>query len=141
MGTGHKVIAMRIQQLALVVIFLALPAIVTANGATQPTAGDGTVYYYGFDIERVTGIPEHQIDQYGYSYTISKEGFVSLLKSANHLSFMYDQRDVRAHVSFGVGEQYFVNRKGIVRYGNQYFVLRKEDFVSLLLPRKRLYSV
>jgi hypothetical protein len=106
-----------------VIVFLALPAIVTANGATQPTASDGTVYYFGFEIERITGIHEHEMDQHGCSYTISKEGFVALLKSADDLSFRYERRNVRAHVSFGAGEQYFVDREGIVRYGDQYFVL------------------
>lgn len=101
-------------------------------GQTSQPPKTGVVYYFGFDIERITGIPEHQIEQYGCRYTIQKGRFISLLKSAPKLKNKYDPRDIRARISFGKGVDYFVNREGIVRYRNKYFVLDKTEFVHLL---------
>ena len=38
-------------------------------------AGQGLVYYFGFEIERITGIPEHQMEDHGCLYKISREDF------------------------------------------------------------------
>ena len=122
--------------LILVIVLLAFPAMSGANGQAQFTASRAAVYYFGFDIERITGIPEHQIDQYGCRYTIEREKFISLLVKAPDMSSKYDQRDIRAHISISADEQYFVNREGIVRFGDRYFIIEKRDFVNLLSPHR-----
>lgn len=122
------------ERLTLLIGLLVLPAISVANGQAQFVVSRGMVYYFGFDIERITGIPEHQIDQYGCRYTIEKEKFISLLKNAPDTSSRYDRRDIRAHIVFSDNEQYFVNQEGIVRYGDRYFTLGKSDFIKLLSP-------
>ena len=52
----------------------------------QPTPSQddqGIVYYIGFEVELITGIPEHQIEEYGCLYKISREDFEkSLLADA-----------------------------------------------------------
>lgn len=122
--------------LILVIVLSAFPAVSVANGQAQFTANRATVYYFGFDIERITGIPEHQIDKYGCRYTIERNKFISLLANAPAMRSKYDQRDIRAHISISADEQYFVNREGIVRFGERYFILEKTDFVNLLSPHR-----
>lgn len=41
----------------------------------SPTGDVAEVSYAGFDIEIITGVPEHQIREYGCAYTISERNF------------------------------------------------------------------
>jgi hypothetical protein len=75
----------------------------------------GDVYYFGFEIERITGIPEEEIEDYGCKYKIRRVDFESLilddLESAKVLT--YERRDVRAKVVFG-DEVYYIDRSGVI---------------------------
>lgn len=98
----------------------------------------GLVYYFGFKIERITGIPEHQIEEYGCLYKINREDFEkSLLPDTEATkSLRYNKLDVRAKVVFAK-KHYFIDRAGVVSTGTGYGLLDKKKFVShLTLIRK-----
>ncbi len=77
----------------------------------------GVVYWRGFDIESITGIPESQINNYGMKRCIGRNVFMGLLFHINDsYSREYDDRDVRGSITFN-NDIYYVNRSGIVREG------------------------
>jgi len=93
----------------------------------------GTVYYYGFEIERITGIPEAQIAELGCAYEIDKESFLKMLKQPRgRPPFGYDSSDVRAKISFSKQEIYFVEYQGVVRGSENARLIDKSEFVSAL---------
>lgn len=128
---------MSIRQLFSFFVLLLLPAVAVSNGDRKISDVNGNVRYFGFEIERIAGIPENQIDQYGCNYTIQQSDFVSLLRSDDDLEKKYDKLDIRARVSFSDDCQYFINPEGIVRQGKKYYVINKDDFVRLLTPTKK----
>jgi len=105
------------------------------SGANMSNENDqGTVYYFDFEIERITGIPESQIEEYGSIFTINKNYFEKCLlfdidtaKSTN-----YNKLDVRAKIVFS-DRVYFVDHSGIVNTGNRYAMLNKKQFVRYLI--------
>lgn len=107
--------------------------VIPVNGATiESNSIEGTVYYFEFEIERIAGIPEQQMEEYSCVYTISRQKFIPLLREDVSLGKKYNRSDVRAKVVFKDEEPYFVSREGIVRHGSKFFMLSKQDFVSRL---------
>ena len=98
----------------------------------------GLVYYVGFDVELITGIPEHQIEEYGCLYKINREDFEkSLLTDPETTKNLhYEKLDVRAKVVF-TDKSYFISRAGVVNTGKGYVLLDKKKFVSHLVPIKK----
>ena len=112
-------------------------SLITVSGATNgPNAVEGTVYYFGFEIERITGILEQEMEKNGCLYSISRQKFTSLLQEDIALGQKYNRRNVRAKVAFENEEPYFVSRQGVVRQGRKFFTLGKRDFVRSLSPVK-----
>lgn len=72
----------------------------------------GVVYWRGFDIESITGIPESQINNYGMKRCIGRNVFMGLL--------------------FHINDIYYVNRSGIVRYKNDFYRINKKSFSHIM---------
>lgn len=89
------------------------------------------MYYYGFGIERITGIHEEEIDELGCKYTISKKQFLSMLSDTkDHRP--YQPLDVRANVIFSPTEHYFIDRSGTVHARDREFTIDKKIFAQAL---------
>lgn len=58
----------------------------------------GLVYYIGFEVELITGIPEHQMEEYGCLYKISRKDFEKSLLTNEKITrdLQYNKLDVRA---------------------------------------------
>ena len=93
----------------------------------------GKAYVFGFDIERMTGIPEHQIEEYGCLYKISGLKFISLLKSETSPA-KYIKLDIRAKVIFN-NKVYFIDRFGVVRSDTKFFSIDTTKFMLLLIGK------
>ena len=92
----------------------------------------GVVYWRGFDIESITGIPESQINNYGMKRCIGRNVFMGLLFHINDsYSREYDDRDVRGSITFN-NDIYYVNRSGIVRYKNDFYRINKKSFSHIM---------
>ena len=92
----------------------------------------GVVYWRGFDIESITGIPESQINNYGMKRSIGRNVFMGLLFHINDsYSREYDDRDVRGSITFN-NDIYYVNRSGIVRYKNDFYRINKKSFSHIM---------
>ncbi|WP_244566817.1 hypothetical protein [Escherichia coli] len=92
----------------------------------------GMVYWRGFDIESITGIPESQINNYGMKRCIGRNVFMGLLFHINDsYSREYDDRDVRGSITFN-NDIYYVNRSGIVRYKNDFYRINKKSFSHIM---------
>jgi hypothetical protein len=93
----------------------------------------GTVYYVGFEIELITGIPESQIEEYGYLYKIEKKSFHSILTQLKDgADQKYNAFDVRAKVIFS-DECYFIDRAGVAKSNGVYAMIDKKKFVQFLI--------
>ena len=101
-------------------------------------AGQGLVYYFGFEIQRITGIPEHQMEDHGCLYKISREDFEkSLLTDKESIKNLhYEKLDIRAKIIFS-DRHYFVSRAGVVNTGKGYVLLDKKKFVDHLVSLKK----
>ena len=101
-------------------------------------AGQGLVYYFGFEIERITGISEHQMEDHGCLYKISQEDFEkSLLTDKESIKNLhYEKLDIRAKIIFS-DRHYFVSRAGVVNTGKGYVLLDKKKFVDHLVSLKK----
>ncbi len=92
----------------------------------------GVVYWRGFDIESITGIPESQINNYGMKRCIGRNVFLGLLFHINvSYSREYDDRDVRGSITFN-NDIYYVTRSGIVRYKNDFYRINKKSFSHIM---------
>jgi hypothetical protein len=100
--------------------------------------GQGLVYYFGFEIERITGIPEHQMEDHGCLYKISREDFEKSLLTDKESTKNphYEKLDVRAKIIFS-DRHYFVSRAGVVNTGKGYVLLDKKKFVDHLVSLKK----
>jgi hypothetical protein len=101
-------------------------------------ADEGLVYYFGFEIQRIAGIPEHQMEEHGCLYKISRKDFEkSLLTDKESIrNLHYEKLDVRAKIIFP-DRYYFVSRAGVVNTGNGYVLLDKKKFVDHLVSLKK----
>jgi len=113
-------------------------AIVTEAKSTQVEVIDqGTASYFGFEIERMTGIPEQQMSEYGCLYHIDKPSFLAILKKASSGEVSsYNKSNVRARIDFPGMAIYFVDYQGIVRNGGDFYVVDRSKFASLLHLKK-----
>jgi hypothetical protein len=95
-----------------------------------------TAFFYGFDVERITGIHETEIESYGCKYTVDdlliKKSF-SLI-GVNEKS-SYDHENVRAKVILD-GEIYFIDKAGNARSSKDSYVVDKEIFIGLITLEK-----
>ena len=87
------------------------------------------INYYGFEIERITGIHEEEIEQLGCLFSARLESIENALVRVNSSDANYKRSDVRAKIEMH-GKPYFVDRAGIVRQGDDYFQLDRAQFVA-----------
>jgi hypothetical protein len=101
-------------------------------------ANEGLVYYFGFEIQRITGIPEHQMEEHGCLYKINRKDFEKSLLTDKETTknLHYEKLDVRAKIIFP-DRYYFVSRAGVVNTGNGYVLLDKKSFVDHLVSLKK----
>lgn len=97
-------------------IFAALSC--TPGIASEPQA-EG--YVYSFGIDRISGLAEGDLGEYGCRAFISEKKFLDMLKGVQTVGQKYDSMDVRAKFSLDDGRVYFVDRQGFVREGKSYF--------------------
>lgn len=107
------------------------PAKAAPAGTVEPTMG--TAYFFGFDAERITGIPEEQIEEYGCLFEVRRDDFLKSLLPNSVGSGEYNRYDVRAKVLL-VKTVYFVDHAGIVAQGKDRFLIDKKLFQSVLKP-------
>lgn len=127
---------MKLYSICLAILLIACTRSTTGEAADQPLSKkteQGLVYYYAFEIERITGLHESEIEQYGSRYCITRDDFKqSLLTAPERVkNLQYDKLDVRAKLVFS-DKQYLIDRMGVVRGGQEYVLLDKEKFVSHL---------
>lgn len=98
----------------------------------------GRVYYYAFDIERITGLHESEIEQYGSQFCIGRHDFEqSMLTAPERVNnLQYNKLDVRAKVVFP-DKQYFIDHAGVVSGGQEYILLDKGKFIGYLKPVRK----
>ncbi len=96
------------------------------------------VYYVGFDVELITGIPEHQIEEYGCLYKINQKDFEQslLTDKESTKNIRYEKLDVRAKVIFP-DRTYFVSHTGVVNTGKDFVLLDKTKFANRLISFKK----
>lgn len=105
------------------------------SGVTYGCDDVGVVYYYGFDIERITGITEPMIVEYGDLYYISSTDFLNYLSPST--SRNYQSNDIRAKICFYRDNCFYVDKDGFVRNKKKFYILDKIRFEKgLLLPKK-----
>jgi hypothetical protein len=106
--------------------------------ATPLQTDQGLVYYFGFEIQRITGIPEHQMEDHGCLYKISREDFEKSLLTDNESTknLHYEKLDVRAKIIFS-DRHYYISRAGVVNTGKGYVLLDKKKFVDHLVSLKK----
>lgn len=98
----------------------------------MPSIDRAVIYYFGFEIDRITGIPEDQIQDYGCLYDADKEDIISSLTTYHDSNEKYDQFDVRAKILID-NDIYFVDYKGVVKKDNNLFKIDKDKFVRSLI--------
>lgn len=89
------------------------------------------IYFYGFEIERITGIHEEEIEELGCVYSADSHSIESALTIVSSIDANYDRRDIRAKIEMH-GESYFVDRAGIARQADDYFRLDKAQFIAAI---------
>ena len=82
--------------------------------------------------------PEHQMEDHGCLYKISREDFKKSLLTDPEATknLQYEKLDVRAKVVFA-DKHYFISRAGVVNTGNGHVLLDKNKFVDHLLSLKK----
>ncbi|MDR3324039.1 MAG: lysophospholipase [Zoogloeaceae bacterium] len=102
--------------------------------AADETETRGIAYYFGFEIERATGIPEAQMEQYGCRYTLTRKDF--LVSLTEDKTATYDQTrgrfNVRAKVMFPGEAPWFISYDGLGRQEARFFIADKQKFRASL---------
>jgi hypothetical protein len=90
-----------------------------------------SVYFYGFDVERITGIHEDEIKSLGCPYVIDRDVFLREI-NPNTSGLKYRGLDVRALVIFSQKESYFIDRQGVVSLNGREFLVDKNKFIKTI---------
>lgn len=105
------------------------------NASGQKAQLTGVARYYGFDIERITGLLEQEIDEYGCRFEISKQDFDRAVLSRAPAQ-AYNPNDVRAKVVFG-SKTIYIDKSGVARKpGGPEFLVDKAAFVKALVAKE-----
>lgn len=91
------------------------------------------VYFYGFEIERITIIHEEEIEELGCLHTANSQDMERALVKVDANDVNYERRDIRAKIEMS-GKSYFVDREGVTRQGDHYFQLDKARFLESIEP-------
>jgi hypothetical protein len=117
----------------LIALLLMLVACVPSETVSSQAADEiGRVNYFDFEIDRITGILEEEMGNYGCLYEISRSAFDRSVLPEQPAGERYDSRDVRAKVVFS-SRTIYIDRRGIAKaVGGEEFSIRKDVFVSAL---------
>jgi hypothetical protein len=100
---------------------------------------EGVAYYFDFNVPRMVGIPESQMESYGCTYAVSKEDVERLIRtSPPSSSGAYESKDVRVKMEFKDGHTYYVDSSGVIRDGARYFSGDKEGIAKVIVSGKRI---
>jgi hypothetical protein len=127
---------MKIARIALLIMPLVATS-VACGGAQKAMNDKGVVYYFDFDIERITGLHESDMNGYGCSSVVDRFKFEGLLSEG--IKDKYNSLDVRAKVSFK-DKDYFVDRAGNVRAGSDYFYLNTSELSEVIMKGSKCPS-
>lgn len=97
----------------------------------KPTGPDARIYYFGFEIKRITGIPEAQIDAYGCLYKGNSDQLRQLLTAAPPSKVDYQPFDVRAKIILAQ-DVWYIDSNGVAKLGGKAVAIDKALFVGLL---------
>lgn len=101
----------------------------------SPTNDKAIVYFYGFSIERITGLHENEIEKYGDLFIMTKDSFdrsrLVLPNQKNDLK--YNGLDIRGKVIFR-NEEYFIDRSGVFKGPRGIGKIDKFVFETFLEP-------
>lgn len=101
------------------------------DDASGQVADVGRVSYYGFDVQRITGLLEQEIDSYGCPFEISRRDFDRAIVPLSGEA--YNPRDVRAKVVFGA-DVFYIDRFGVGKAPNgDAFAVDRTAFVNALV--------
>jgi hypothetical protein len=120
---------------ALLPLVLLFTACMPSENASSQAASEsvGRVWYYGFDVQRITGLLEEEIERYGCPFEIARAAFDHAAESERAAAQPYNSRDVRAKIVFG-SETVFIDRFGAARrVGGEEFLVDKKLFVDSLV--------
>lgn len=110
-----------------------LSALISCGSSADADAEKAIVYFYGFDIERITGIHEEEIEELGCLHTANSQDMKRALVTLDESTANYERRDIRAKIEMH-GKSYFVDREGVARQGDQYFQMDKTKFLESIEP-------
>jgi hypothetical protein len=104
------------------------------NASSQAASESvGRVRYYGFDVQRITGLLEEEMERYGCPFEIAREAFNRAARSERSAAQPYNSKDVRAKIVFG-SETVFIDRFGVARrVGGEEFSIDKDLFAASLV--------
>ena len=91
----------------------------------------GIVYYFGFKIEPIAGMPEQYIEEYGDKYSIERFCFFDVITKAVDVN-KYEKRNVRAKITFNSEAPFYIDKEGNVSHEDQFYRVDKEKFVRCL---------
>jgi hypothetical protein len=91
----------------------------------------GTVYLIGFHVELYVPYSESNIENgFCIGQIIKKDFFNSVLEKNKKL--YYDASDVRAKIIFADNDIYFINREGISRHGEDFYLIDTDKFQKMV---------
>lgn len=128
---------LRLIKISLIFIVLSTLSEARGNGNMSSIHDIALVYYFDFDIQRVTGIPEegeYGIERYS-QYQMNREDFNNSILYEDKLldaKIPYDSSDVRAKVIFNKFEYYFIDNKGYFKGVGSYGKVDKKIFSNSL---------
>lgn len=85
------------------------------------------VYNVGFDVDTITGYHESDFPRAGCKGFINDRTFNSLMKRPSR-RVSYDRNDVKAMIKARGGRVYFVDYSGVVRSGQNLYLIDKNRF-------------
>lgn len=94
---------------------------------------DASVHYFGFEIDRITGIHEDEIVEVGCRYSVGTEHFRSLLTRSAAINMSYAPNNVRAVVIIG-SDYYYIDIAGNTRFGDKFYTIDRKNFAESLVP-------
>ncbi|MEI2456429.1 hypothetical protein [Lysobacter firmicutimachus] len=107
------------------------PEITTELKETTSTA-IGTVYFFGFDVPRITGIPEQEMEKYGCKFKIKESDLLAAMALSQPDPLPnYNALDVRAKISFPNGALY-IDHQGVMSWDGKFSLIDKAKFSKAL---------
>lgn len=101
------------------------------NKQLAPKNNEVIVYYYGFKVDRITGLHESEIQKYGCLYFADRNIITSSLTISENAGEKYNRSNIRASMIID-DSIYYIDYNGIARKDDVFFVIDKDKFVQSL---------